>query len=82
MCANTQAGLTPAVVATTTEAGAIIARWAFQKESAVRDFNLDTLALLASETSLPTPSNLELSVSEVLPLDQNPAAVYLARGSA
>ena len=45
----------------------------------MRDFNLDALALLASETSLPTPSNLELSVSEVLPLDQNPAAVYLAR---
>ena len=45
----------------------------------MRDFNLDALALMTSETSLPSPSNLELSVSEVLPLDQNPAAVYLAR---
>ena len=45
----------------------------------MRDFNLGTLALMTSETSLPSPSNLELSVSEVLPLDQNPAAVYLAR---
>ena len=45
----------------------------------MRDFNLDALALMSSETSLLSPSNLELSVSEVLPLDQNPAAVYLAR---
>ena len=43
------------------------------------DFNLDALALMASETSLPSSSNLELSISEVLPLDQHPAAVYLAR---
>ena len=79
MCTNTQTGLTPAVVATTTEAGAIIARRAFQKESAVRDFNLDALALIASKPSPPSSSSLELSVSEVLPLDQHPAAVYLAR---
>ena len=45
----------------------------------MRDFNLDALALIASNPSPPSSSSLELSVSEVLPLDQHPAAVYLAR---
>ena len=44
----------------------------------MRDFNLDALAIIASKPSPASSSNIELSVSEVLPLDQHPAAVYLA----
>ncbi len=44
----------------------------------MRDLNLDVLALIASEPSHPTSSDLALVLPETLPLDQNPAAVYLA----
>ena len=43
----------------------------------MRDFNLDALAITASKPSHPTSSDLELTLPEVLPLDQNPAVVYL-----
>lgn len=45
----------------------------------MRDFNLDVLALTASEPFPSTSSDLVLVLPETLPLDQNPAAVYLAR---
>jgi site-specific recombinase XerD len=45
----------------------------------VNDFNLDELALRISQTSpIPYPT-CPLTVVEDLPLDQNPAAVYLAQ---
>jgi site-specific recombinase XerC len=44
----------------------------------VRDFNLDVLASKTSEIVFTPPSDLEIVLPEDLPLDQNPAAVYLA----
>ncbi len=44
----------------------------------MRDLNLSSLALAASEPFY-SSSDLELTLPETLPLDQNPAAVYLAR---
>jgi hypothetical protein len=45
----------------------------------VNDFNLDVLAVIVSQDSpIPHP-NCQLTLIEALPLDQNPAAVYLAK---
>jgi len=44
----------------------------------VNDFNLDALAVVVSQSSPVPHSDFQLTIVETLPLDQNPAAVYLA----
>jgi site-specific recombinase XerD len=57
----------------------IIARRDFPRgDTAVNDFNLDALAVIASKGSPVPHPDYQLTIVEALPLDQNPAAVYLA----
>lgn len=44
----------------------------------MNDFNLDALALIISQQSPVPHPDYQLTIVETLPLDQNPAAVYLA----
>ena len=45
----------------------------------MNDFNLDQLSVIVSQTAPFAHPNCQLTLIEALPLDQNPAAVYLAK---